>query len=895
MIDINNKKFWNIVKGIGILSIVIGHCFYKLVPFVYMYHLVIFFFAGGYFYNEEKYGDDPYKHLNAKLKSNWPKYVIYSLIILFLHNILFKAGIILETEHYGFSLFTKAIINILLFNNPENLSCPLWFVPVYIFSAIIFGTIIYYCRKLKYKEEYKKNIMIIFSSIFCGLLGLYLNYRNINFLYHFQTAILVVPLFSIGYFVKKYVKDLNKYLNIIPFIICFIVLLYMSYKTNFRIDLTFNKIGNIFLFYIISLVGIYFCLYLAKIILKIPYIKNYFCLLGIYSFEIMAFHFLVIKTIDFIYAFSTGIWDSKIYGEFPYAFGHLWPVYILLGTSVPTVICYFINKYGNKKNNKLLKLENNKKIIIGLLIALIICVGIPMIKTGIMHNDELMSRLWSSQGFTTFYKHYFYEQIEKGRTLSSLIIPLTMYLGFIGQNSLSFKFFQILSIVLCLLFMMKLLMKIFKDKKMIILYALIFMSFLQISFEPTVPNVFVTFYNVSICALLYSMSLFWEYLETKQIKKLIISMIIFFIVELTYESFVTYVPIYLLLYIYKVGIKNIFKDLKALFTPICIGILYVILYIVFSKLFPSNYAGNQIAGINILHSIKILLELGYYSLPGSYLTSPKYNYLFGLHLTYNKFDIIRLIIFAILFTFIFVIGVKSKNNNDEDINIKTIFKTIFISLCAIALPILPISVASMYQTMDLGVMTLGLPVSFFSYFASVLLVTVIVKCISNNFKYGKYIMLIILLGTSIFVQQMNNTFSTEAKKDFSRIQTTERLINSGLFDNKKIKKVYTQDLFKLNHSLFIHDDHWNNYAKVHDIKTEFINEKGNKTDTRLYYFDDNETFEFVYNNNSYLLLENAIPKEYIKCVEKTSELKLSKKWNVYKINNFANKCSKLAR
>lgn len=894
MIDINNKKFWNIVKGVGILSIVIGHCCSFLVPFVYMYHLVIFFFAGGYFYNEEKYGDDPYKHLISKLKSNWPKYVIYSSIILILHNVLLKLGLLLETEHYGFSLFTTTMINILLFNNPENLSCALWFVPVYIFSAVIFGIIIYYSRKLKYQEEYKKNIVIIVSSIFCGLLGLYLNYRNINFLYHFQTAILVVPFFTIGYFVKKYIKDLNKYLNIIPFIICFIVLLYMSYKTNFRIDLTFNKIGNIFLFYIISLVGIYFCLYVAKIILKIPYVKNYFNLFGIYSFEIMAFHFLVIKIIDFIYAFSTGIWNSKIYGKFPYAFSNLWPVYIILGTSIPAIIFYIINKYNNikiKENSKTEKLIKNKKVIIGLLIALIICVGIPMIKTGIMHNDELMSRLWSSQGFTTFYNHYFHEQIEKGRTLSSVIIPLTMYFGFIGQSTFSFKFFQILSIILCLVFMAKLLMKILKDKRIVILYSLIFLSFLQISFEPTVPNVFVTFYNISICALLYSMSLFWEYLETKKIKKLIISMIIFFVVELTYESFVTYVPIYLLLYIYKVGLKNIFKDFKALFLPICVGVLYLVLYVIFSKLFPSNYAGNQIDGINIIHSIKIVLELGYFSLPGSYITSPKYNYLFGLHLNYNAWDILRLIIFTILFTFIFIIAVKNKATEEKNINKISILKIIFISLCAIALPILPISVASMYQTMDLGYMTLGIPVSFFSYFASVLLVTIIVTYISNNFKYGKYIMLIFLLGMALFVQQMNNTFSTEANKDFKRIETIERFIDSGLFENSNVEKVYAKDLFKLNHSLFIHDSHWNNYAKVHNINTNFVNEEGNKESAKLYYFDDKNIFEYIYKENIYLISEDNLEDKYGMCIKDSNDFDLNKNWNLYELSNYDGKCN----
>ena len=52
----NRDKFWDIVKGIGIISIVIGHVTINdIKEFVYTYHLIIFFFVAAYFYNEKKY------------------------------------------------------------------------------------------------------------------------------------------------------------------------------------------------------------------------------------------------------------------------------------------------------------------------------------------------------------------------------------------------------------------------------------------------------------------------------------------------------------------------------------------------------------------------------------------------------------------------------------------------------------------------------------------------------------------------------------------------------------------------------------------------------------------------------------------------------------------------
>ena len=85
MIDVNNKKFWNIVKGIGILSVVIGHCCSFLVPFVYLFHLTIFFFVGGYLYSEGKYGDSPYSLLVSRLKSSWKKYVLFGIFFILIH------------------------------------------------------------------------------------------------------------------------------------------------------------------------------------------------------------------------------------------------------------------------------------------------------------------------------------------------------------------------------------------------------------------------------------------------------------------------------------------------------------------------------------------------------------------------------------------------------------------------------------------------------------------------------------------------------------------------------------------------------------------------------------------------------------------------------------------
>lgn len=150
MINFKNRNYWNIVKGLGILCIVIGHSCYFAVNFVYLFHLAIFFFTTGYLYNERKYGDHPYLYFSTKIKANWKKYVIFSSTFILCHNILSKLGFIIHTTPYSISNIISSILNSFYFYSNEILTGALWFVPVYIMACSIFGAIIYFSRKISH-------------------------------------------------------------------------------------------------------------------------------------------------------------------------------------------------------------------------------------------------------------------------------------------------------------------------------------------------------------------------------------------------------------------------------------------------------------------------------------------------------------------------------------------------------------------------------------------------------------------------------------------------------------------------------------------------------------------------------------------------------------------------
>lgn len=352
----SNKKrmYWNIVKAIGIISIVIGHSWASLGKFVYFYHLALFFFVGGALYNEKKYGNDPYLNFLSKIKNNWPKYVGFSIFLTLIHNTLFNYGLLENAVLYSPKSILAYCLNCIMFGCIEDMAAGLWFVSVYILSSTLFGSLVYFSNKVSSaiikKKELCKNISLIILTIICSLLGLLLNEKMVNLAFHAQTVPLVIPFFTAGYYFSKRKSYVHSIIQAILFIIS-CGLLYYTYKNlSIYIDLSCNRVSNVYLFYIISFIGIYWCLYLSKIILNIKYIKNIFNKIGTYSFEIMALHFIIFKLIDYSYAKLNGIVDPNVYGVFPYAFKQLSLIYVFLGVALPTILFLAIDFL--KKNGK---------------------------------------------------------------------------------------------------------------------------------------------------------------------------------------------------------------------------------------------------------------------------------------------------------------------------------------------------------------------------------------------------------------------------------------------------------------------------------------------------------------------------------------------------------------
>lgn len=355
----DNYKFFNVLKGIAIVLVVIGHATSGLAHnYAYSHHLALFFFISGFLYNEEKYGNDPFLNIGNRIKNNWPKYVLYTSLIGLLNFSVVYTNIFYQgQEPWDFYKYRNYVLNNMVMVNTERLCGSMWFVAPLIVSSALLGIIVYFGRMAQkiFGHSIIKHIVISALTVVAFLLGnerMMIKFR-LNF--RLDVALYVLPIMVIAYYISTYKKDFRRYLKMWVAIPLFVIVIYMSYKNMFMISLVGQNV-EIKSFYFLAIVGIYQSMCFANVISNWKnVISKLFEFLGRYTFEIMTFHFLVFKVVDIVWYKLTGDQNFDILSKIPHSY-ELELIYIILGCMVPAFGKYIFDRLMKKlKNNMLLE------------------------------------------------------------------------------------------------------------------------------------------------------------------------------------------------------------------------------------------------------------------------------------------------------------------------------------------------------------------------------------------------------------------------------------------------------------------------------------------------------------------------------------------------------------
>ena len=335
------------LKGIAIISVVMGHVWATSRPVVYVYHLAVFFFVSGWLYNEKKYHNSLKTLFATRMHSVMPVYMKYAAFqIIILHNIFTKLGIYSNAIDVP-EMFSALSLSV-AFVYGEAISPANWYLPVSILAAVLFA---YICERTFQIKAFLARFEIInamaiktFLASVCGIFGLWcISYSPLG--WHFEIAFLMVPILLLGQMLHQNSEMLSKILSIwfvIPYLF-FAYYILSYYQTN--IDLSFDQIINPIVIYPLLIGGIYCCLVFEK------YLKIYCCYIhrviskvGDFSLDIMMMHIVPVKLVDYFYLTYIDPTAGSLQA-IPYGCDNLWLMYILTGVILPIIFRLIVDSF----------------------------------------------------------------------------------------------------------------------------------------------------------------------------------------------------------------------------------------------------------------------------------------------------------------------------------------------------------------------------------------------------------------------------------------------------------------------------------------------------------------------------------------------------------------------
>ena len=332
----NERQYWNILKGIGIVLVVLGHTGLPCNRYIYLFHLPLFFFVSGFLYNEEKYGDNPYLNIAARIKSSWLKCLFIYWILILLHNLIYIYQIWnIGTELYSNEEILVRLSKALLGESNELLGGTLWFVPVVVIANSLLGFVVTISRKVEraFESRFLKYFIQFIMVAAMGVFGYFMQLNRIQMMLHMQVVPLVMPFLWGGYLLKNSKCEFDKYLNPIVALICAVVLYFVS--LHYQLELVFMLVYPALHF--VAFLGIYMSMYFAKLIQKFWLSGWLFEWMGKASFWIMFIHFPNLILFDYFYTKYAYPDEPERYVQIMISYPEMWWVYLLVGLVLPFV------------------------------------------------------------------------------------------------------------------------------------------------------------------------------------------------------------------------------------------------------------------------------------------------------------------------------------------------------------------------------------------------------------------------------------------------------------------------------------------------------------------------------------------------------------------------------
>ena len=317
------KASIDIAKGLGICLVVIGHqndYFDANIPgtywFIYLFHVPLFFFLSGLFFNEKEGLLDCFKKKFSRL------YLPYLLANVFFFAVEMTRARLLGDAYDGYLSWGDLFYAVCgLWPVLSMLSGPTWFI------LILFRVFIIY--KLL-QLLFKGNKSLMFSvCVLAGILGALFPIGH----FRISQTLAALPFFSLGHICTAKFIDNKKVFTTAKCIIIGSTLAIALYFISLHqmTNIAVNAYGNVPLFFTGAILGIMMILCLSKLLEKLPLSSKALSLIGQYTLPILIWHIFVMKIIFTTVEKGLGIPGGKILLIVAFLAGILVPIGMSVG------------------------------------------------------------------------------------------------------------------------------------------------------------------------------------------------------------------------------------------------------------------------------------------------------------------------------------------------------------------------------------------------------------------------------------------------------------------------------------------------------------------------------------------------------------------------------------
>jgi fucose 4-O-acetylase-like acetyltransferase len=329
----------DIAKGFGIILMVIGHsgCFPILNHVIYLFHMPLFFFLGGWTFKEE-YLDNKFKYFAHRLKKLYGTFVFYGLLFLLFHNLFCLLNFYRNAGPYTTQQLFYQAIKVLTFRGSDQLLGGYWFLKVLFFSSLLCLWSLFFVNKISFIKRKRLGKVVVFwgllvAAVVASVIGVETKY------------IVASILFMIGSIIHENEDRFSRWELLLIFsTIILIVAAYIKPMSMMELNSPL-----LVLYYLsISLVGIYVIMNLSQMAVLWK-IKKLLVYIGKNTMIILTFHMLSFKLVSLIKILHYNLPMSSL-GEFPVIMRfniNYWILYSIIGISLPLGIFYFLGKAKN--------------------------------------------------------------------------------------------------------------------------------------------------------------------------------------------------------------------------------------------------------------------------------------------------------------------------------------------------------------------------------------------------------------------------------------------------------------------------------------------------------------------------------------------------------------------